>query len=938
MARIGSYSNDLRTGRWVSSRGLDAIFGIGPDFDRSAEGWASLVHPDDRGAMLAYYAGEVVGRGAAFDRRYRVVRPDTGEVRWVHGLVALERAASGQPVRMFGTIADITEQVAAEADRALLEDGLRRSEQNLADAQRIAHIGSWERDLATGALRWSDESYRIMGLEPGSFGGTLDDFLAVVHPDDRAQAGPSLDELEGGGVRVTEYRIVRPDGAVRVIREEAGLVRDANGSATRFVGTSQDITELAAAREERARLDERLRRSERNLAEAQRMAHIGSWEWDLVAGTAQRSDELHRIYGVEPGSIPESPEAFLAFIHPDDRARVQAAERAAIATGGHFGQDYRGVRPDGSVRNIHEEGEVVLDDCRRAVRMIGTVRDVTDQVAAAGERARLAAAVEHASESVVITGLDGTIEYVNPAFERMSGYADSEVVGRNPRILKSGRQSASFYRALWRRLAGGASWSGRFFNRRADGSQYEVEATISPIRGAHGEVNGYVGVERDVTALQAARSSLASEFRERAQVAAALSRLQPAGTAEATAAEICDELIGLPSVDVAAIVTLLDPGHVVTLAVRGPDGLPMSAGRPLPAARAAYLQERAAQGPWAEVWRPRHRDGAFGRAIADLGIRAMAYAPIRNGEGLLGLIAAGTRDADYVEHMVNHLPAVSEFAATASALLSGQLEGGRRLSQRQAHIDEIIAARAFWPVFQPILDLTRGGVVAHEALTRFVDGVRPDHRFAEAWAVDRGAEMELATLAAAIAGARRLPPGPWLEVNASPRLLAEPERVRAVLAEADRPIVVEITEHETVPDYGALRGAIERLGATVRIAVDDAGAGIANFAHIVELRPHFVKLDISLVRDVDTDIGRQALVMAMRHFATAAGCRLIAEGVETRREAETIASLGVELGQGYWYGEPEPIPTAQDGRAADPHGAVRADRGAPRHEGAASLS
>ncbi|HEY5629670.1 MAG TPA: PAS domain-containing protein [Candidatus Limnocylindrales bacterium] len=774
VARIGSYSTDFGTGEWISSEGLDALFGIDADFPRTVEGWLSLVHPADRDAMAAYFADEVVGKGRPFDRRYRIVRPAGGEECWVHGRGALDYDESGRPVRMFGTISDISDQVAAEL--------------------------------------------------------------------------------------------------------------------------------------ERERLDEALRRSERNLAEAQRIAHIGSWEWDLVSGSALRSDELHRIYGVEPGTIPSRPDAFLAFVHPDDRAAVQAAELAAVLETDRYDLDYRGLRPDGSIRQIHDEGRVVRDERGTAVRMVGTVQDVTDLIRAAEERTRLAAAVEHTTDAVVVCDLKGTIEYVNPAFERISGYAGRDVVGQNPRILKSGRHAPAFYRSMWRRLASGFGWSGRFFNRRADGALYEVEATIAPIRGADGAVNGYVGVERDITALQAARSSLASEFRERAQVAAGLARLQPAATAEDTAAEICDELIGVPGVDMAAIITLLAPGQAVPLAARGPDGLPLAPGRPLPASRAAYLFERAKQGPWAEAWQPRAADGDYGHLVGDLGIKATAYAPIRNGEGLLGLVKAGTRDPQYARHMIDHLPAVGEFAATASALLSQQLEGSRRVSQRRARLDAVIAAEAFHPVFQPIIDLASGAVVAYEALTRFSDGVPPDQRFAEAWAVDRGVELELATLVAALDAANRLPAGRWLEVNMSPRLLAETSRLRAALAHlVDRPVVIEITEHESVADYRALGEAIDALGDTVQTAVDDAGAGIANFAHIVELRPDFVKLDISLVRGVQDDIGRQALVLAMRHFAQTAGCRLIAEGVETEEEAAAIEALGVEFGQGFWYGRPEPV-------------------------------
>jgi len=217
----------------------------------------------------------------------------------------------------------------------------------------------------------------------------------------------------------------------------------------------------------------------------------------------------------------------------------------------------------------------------------------------------------------------------------------------------------------------------------------------------------------------------------------------------------------------------------------------------------------------------------------------------------------------------------------------------------------LIATHAFRPVFQPIVDLATGEAMGYEALTRFDSGQRPDLCFAEAWTVGLGPELELATLAAAIEAARQLAPGLWLDLNVSPRLLADPERLRRILWAADRPIVLEITEHEVIEDYEAVRRAIRLLGRDLRLAVDDAGAGVANFGHIIDLRPDFVKLDISLVRRVNANLGRQAMVVGMRHFSRTAGCRLIAEGVETADEARTLRALSVEFGQGYLFGHPQ---------------------------------
>jgi EAL domain-containing protein (putative c-di-GMP-specific phosphodiesterase class I) len=134
--------------------------------------------------------------------------------------------------------------------------------------------------------------------------------------------------------------------------------------------------------------------------------------------------------------------------------------------------------------------------------------------------------------------------------------------------------------------------------------------------------------------------------------------------------------------------------------------------------------------------------------------------------------------------------------------------------------------------------------------------------------------------------------------------------MRTLLAGVSRPIVIEITEHVAIDDYTTLRAELRELGPAVRLAVDDAGAGYASFRHILELAPDFVKLDIGLIRRIDGDPARQALIAGMAYFAAKRRIRLIAEGIETGAELQTLRSLAIPYGQGYLLGRP------QDGRSA----------------------
>ena len=416
----------------------------------------------------------------------------------------------------------------------------------------------------------------------------------------------------------------------------------------------------------------------------------------------------------------------------------------------------------------------------------------------------------------------------------------------------------------------------------------------------------YVREARALEAEHQAGLNLAAEIRERAATLFSVQRLAPGEDAEGTAREICREALALDGIDIAIIRIYGPDGSVVPFAIEGLGSRAATlVGHPLTMDHAARVRERAVDGLWERTWD--RIDNPYQQLLHDLGIQQTVNAALRWNDTIIGDIGLGTCMHQATVSLSDRLATVEEFAVVASALLGPAVAERDHADAVRRTVGGVIAVRSFHPVFQPIIELASRDIVGYEALTRFDSGQRPDLCFADAWSVGLGPELELATLTAAVDAAQGLPPGAVLSLNISPRLVAQAERLRPVLGAADRPLIVEITEHETIDDYDRLRDAIEGLGHNIRVAVDDAGAGIANFGHIIDLRPDFVKLDISLVRGVNADLGRQAMVVGMRHFSKTAGCRLIAEGVETTEEADTLTSLGVEFGQGYLFGRPEPI-------------------------------
>ena len=255
--------------------------------------------------------------------------------------------------------------------------------------------------------------------------------------------------------------------------------------------------------------------------------------------------------------------------------------------------------------------------------------------------------------------------------------------------------------------------------------------------------------------------------------------------------------------------------------------------------------------------------------------------------------------------------------AVLRAELTAQAERERcAIAERQRREERIEAALApgnLQMAFQPIADLHSYTVVGAEALARFQCApVRPPNVwFSEAAAVGRDAELELAAVRAAVAHIGELPSEVFLSVNVSPATALLPALVEALAPVDPRRLVLELTEHAPVDDYPVLLQALAPLQAQgLRIAVDDTGMGYAGLGHLLQLRPDIIKLDLDLTRGIDGDPARRALATALVAFATETDATIIAEGVETAAELDTLRTLGIRWGQGYHLGRPAPLPLA----------------------------
>lgn len=288
-------------------------------------------------------------------------------------------------------------------------------------------------------------------------------------------------------------------------------------------------------------------------------------------------------------------------------------------------------------------------------------------------------------------------------------------------------------------------------------------------------------------------------------------------------------------------------------------------------------------------------------------IRSYVSVPVRLSDGsLYGTFCAAGLTSD--RELQERDRALMDVLAHAAAVI---IEPGVKEAARQSEIEDrilpVLDATGLTVVLQPIVDLQTGRRVGAEALSRFPQdwGMGPDVVFEQAHSIGVGGELELLAVERAAASLEHVTG--YLAVNLSPGMIVDPTGQALLRSLPSERIVLEVSEHDPVDDYPALCAAIEPLRARgMRLAIDDAGAGFSSLRHIVLMSPDIIKLDRSIVDGVSHDRVLTPLVRSLVQFAHESGATTVAEGVETCEDAQALVALGVDLGQGWYFGRPVP--------------------------------
>ena len=564
------------------------------------------------------------------------------------------------------------------------------------------------------------------------------------------------------------------------------------------------------------------------------------------------------------------------------------------------------------------------------------VRDAAHARQMWGELRMLGHAVMQSDDAVMITAADGTILFVNPAFERESGYTAQEAVGKQPNLVKSGEHQPDFYSTLWRSLRAGEVVRTVFTNRRRNGEIFHEEKTITPVRDEYGHITHFISTGRDVTARIQSEARL--EFLANYDVLTGLPNRTLFFDRLAHAirrAGRSGETIAVLFLDLDRFKTINDSlGHSAGDSVLG-----QVAERLRSVVRAEDSVARLGGDEFTVIVEGLHRAEDSTR-VAEAIVNAFTHPVTADGRTLyIGVsigIAIYPEDGPDVETLVKHAD-IAMFRAKASGRCayvnySAVMEGGllEDLSL-ETSLRSALANGEFHLAYQPIMDPSGQRTLAYEALLRWdspVHGSVPPARFIPLleetgmivavgkWVLDTACG-EILTVAPAASDI-------VLAVNLSGRQFRDGSLVRTVqeaLTASGLPprrLELEITESILIEDAPAAAQTLDALsGLGIRLAIDDFGTGYSSLSYLRRFPIHTLKIDRSFVAEIEKSPDAVVIVRAIVSLAHNLGLEVVGEGVENAEQLAVLAELGCQRMQGFWFSRPQPAATLPSRQEAD---------------------
>lgn len=358
-----------------------------------------------------------------------------------------------------------------------------------------ANIGVWDLDLINNKLTWDKRMFQLYGIEEDTFGGAYETWKNGVHPDDIQRADEEVQQaIEGKKEFDSEFRIVWPNKEIRYLRAYAKVVFSNKGTALRMTGVNYDITDSKQA-------DKKLRESEEKLRLAIDNSPLGITMNDMKGNFISVNKTYEEIVGYTKDELLKM--SFFDITHPDYRtSNHKLFDAMAQSKSPGFAIDKKYIHKNGKLIDVRIHAGSIHNENGEVLFGMAFTEDITERVALERQAKMLSKAVESSPVGIIITDIEGIIEYVNPFFTNMTDYTSEEAIGKKTSILKSGQQTDSYYKKLWDTILKGNTWTGEFHNKKKNGELFWENAAISPILNDKGEITQFIAVKEDITQIK----------------------------------------------------------------------------------------------------------------------------------------------------------------------------------------------------------------------------------------------------------------------------------------------------------------------------------------------------------------------------------------------------------------------------------------------------
>jgi diguanylate cyclase (GGDEF)-like protein/PAS domain S-box-containing protein len=675
------------------------------------------------------------------------------------------------------------------------------------------------------------------------------------------------------------------------------------------------------------KINEQLNNNKKHLIEAQKIARMGSWEWNIKSDIINWSEEVYKIFEIDPVNFEATFDNYQLFVHKDDLSLLNDKVTMAMKNLEPYELEHRVVTPNGNIKFVYAKGKIKVDEEGNPTHLFGIVQDITDKKRIEAEIQMLSDAIEESINIIFITDKTGSLIYVNKSFETVTGYLRNEILGQNPRLFSTGHASIETYKSLWETIQSGNTWHGELKNKKKNGEIFWVNSTILPIRSETGDVIKFMAIQEDISLkyLAERNQKYLSSFDQLTNV---YNRKHAIEMIEKSLfRDIKASLIFFDIDDFSFINETYGNNMGDEVLKKTADFLKGKMGDFVDQ---NFILARMGEDNFLVFFEDQNKNTAYELAeIIRNEFFHLNFPSISNQLSISAGIVAYPDHGKVIDELLNSLDnclfiAKSRGKNQCHLYDNNDIKSAQklvRISQRERILKALEEDR-FEPWYQPIFSFKEQKIHHFEVLARMRNEkgeiVLPGAFISAAEEYGLIGDIDKVIAEKAMKKLKNLNSkgkDVFFAMNLSGKEiedLNQLEEIKKIInstAVSPHNLIFEITETAAINDLNQaiiFIKELKKIGCS--FSLDDFGVGFTSFTYLRDLDVDYLKIDGAFIRKIHENKLDQAIVQSMINVSKGFGIFTIAEFVENEVILKMLNNMSVDYAQGYYVGPPEPEP------------------------------